>query len=84
MKKLGNERFVANAKPEVVEAERKKKADAESKITSLKEGIAGIEEIEFQKKQIATMKRKSLEQLEDRLEKRIGRIVFFLKRHSNL
>ena len=29
-KKLGNEKFVANAKPEVVENERKKKADAES------------------------------------------------------
>ncbi|NDP19704.1 MAG: valine--tRNA ligase [Paludibacter sp.] len=42
MKKLGNERFVANAKPEVVETERKKKADAESNITSLKEGIAGL------------------------------------------
>ncbi|MGB4415646.1 MAG: valine--tRNA ligase [Paludibacter sp.] len=42
MKKLGNERFVANAKPEVVEAERKKKADAESKITSLKEGIEAL------------------------------------------
>ncbi|MFZ4726783.1 MAG: class I tRNA ligase family protein, partial [Paludibacter sp.] len=42
MKKLGNERFVANAKPEVVDAERKKKADAESKITSLKEGIEGL------------------------------------------
>ena len=42
MKKLGNERFVANAKPEVVEAERKKKADAESKIASLKEGIEGL------------------------------------------
>ncbi|MDD2994951.1 MAG: valine--tRNA ligase [Paludibacter sp.] len=42
MKKLGNERFVANAKPEIVEAERKKKADAESKIASLKEGIAGL------------------------------------------
>jgi len=40
MKKLGNERFVANAKPEIVEAERKKKADAESKIASLKDGIA--------------------------------------------
>jgi len=39
-KKLSNERFVANAKPEVVDAERKKQADAESKITSLKEGIA--------------------------------------------
>ena len=42
MKKLGNEKFVANAKPEVVEAERKKQADAESKITSLKESIAAL------------------------------------------
>lgn len=42
MKKLGNEKFVANAKPEVVEAERKKQADAESKIASLKEGISGL------------------------------------------
>jgi len=42
MKKLGNERFVANAKPEVVDAERKKKSDAESKIASLKEGIAAL------------------------------------------
>ena len=42
MKKLGNERFVANAKLEVVEAERKKKADAESKIVSLKEGITAL------------------------------------------
>ena len=42
MKKLGNEKFVANAKPEVVEAERKKHADAESKIASLKDAIAGL------------------------------------------
>ncbi|MDD4427384.1 MAG: valine--tRNA ligase [Paludibacter sp.] len=42
MKKLGNDKFVANAKPEVVEAERKKQADAESKIASLKEAIAGL------------------------------------------
>jgi len=42
MKKLGNERFVANAKPEIVEAERKKKADAESKIASLKDGILAL------------------------------------------
>jgi len=42
MKKLGNERFVANAKAEAVEAERKKKADAESKIASLKEGIEAL------------------------------------------
>ena len=41
-KKLGNERFVANAKPEVVDAERKKQADAESKIASLQEGIEGL------------------------------------------
>ena len=43
MKKLGNERFVANAKPEVVDGERKKKADAESKIALLKEGIAALQ-----------------------------------------
>jgi valyl-tRNA synthetase len=42
MKKLGNERFVSNAKPEIVDAERKKKADAESKIASLKESISGL------------------------------------------
>ena len=42
LKKLGNEKFVANAKPEIVEAERKKQADAESKIASLKESIAAL------------------------------------------
>ena len=42
MKKLGNEKFVANAKPEVVEAERRKQTDAESKIASLKESITGL------------------------------------------
>jgi len=42
MKKLGNERFVANAKPEIVDNERKKKADAESKIASFKESIAAL------------------------------------------
>ena len=40
MKKLSNERFVQNAKPEIVEGERKKQADAESKIALLKENIA--------------------------------------------
>jgi valyl-tRNA synthetase len=40
--KLSNEKFVANAKPEIVENERKKQADAESKIASLKESIAGL------------------------------------------
>lgn len=39
-KKLSNEKFVANAKPEIVEKERKKKSDAESKIATLKENIA--------------------------------------------
>jgi valyl-tRNA synthetase len=40
--KLTNERFVANAKPEIVETERKKQADAESKIASLRESIRGL------------------------------------------
>ena len=42
MKKLGNERFVQNAKPEIVELERKKQADAEEKIKLLEESIAGL------------------------------------------
>lgn len=41
-KKLGNERFVQNAKPEIVEIERKKKADAEEKIKLLEESIASL------------------------------------------
>jgi len=41
-KKLGNERFVQNAKPEVVELERRKKADAEVKIRTLEESLANI------------------------------------------
>ena len=39
---LSNEKFVANAKPEIVENERKKKADAESKIKTIKESIANL------------------------------------------
>ncbi len=42
MKKLSNERFVANAKPEIVENERKKQADADSKIAQLKETIKSL------------------------------------------
>ena len=42
MGKLSNERFVQNAKPEVVELERKKKADAEKRIATLKEAIASL------------------------------------------
>ncbi|MCB0774384.1 MAG: hypothetical protein KDB93_13535, partial [Flavobacteriales bacterium] len=39
-KKLGNERFVAGAPPQVLENERKKKADAEAKIKALEERLA--------------------------------------------
>ncbi|MDU1906641.1 MAG: valine--tRNA ligase [Dysgonomonas sp.] len=40
MKKLSNEKFVSNAKPEIIENERKKQADAESKIKTIEESIA--------------------------------------------
>ena len=40
--KLSNEKFVANAKPEIVENERKKQADAESKIKTIKESITNL------------------------------------------
>ena len=43
MNKLSNERFVQNAKPEIVENERKKQADAENKIEVLKESIKGLQ-----------------------------------------
>ncbi|SDW01583.1 valyl-tRNA synthetase [Hydrobacter penzbergensis] len=38
-KKLGNERFVQNAKPEVVELERKKQADALARIKTIEESL---------------------------------------------
>ena len=41
-KKLSNEKFVANAKAEIVDNERKKQADAESKIATIKENIANL------------------------------------------
>jgi len=41
-KKLLNEKFVNNASPQVIEGERKKKIDAESKITSLKENLKSL------------------------------------------
>jgi len=41
-KKLSNERFVQNAKPEVVAAEQKKKADAEAKIKAIEESLASL------------------------------------------
>ncbi len=40
--KLGNEKFVANAKPELVEKERQKKADAAAKIEVLKGSMASL------------------------------------------
>ena len=42
MKKLGNERFVLNAKPEVIALEEKKKADAEARIKTIEESLAGL------------------------------------------
>ncbi|MFT3823083.1 MAG: valine--tRNA ligase [Chitinophagaceae bacterium] len=41
-KKLGNERFVQNAKPEVIALEQKKKADAEEKIRIIEESLATL------------------------------------------
>ena len=42
MKKLSNERFVANAPEAVVALERKKQSDAEEKIAALKESLAAL------------------------------------------
>lgn len=42
LKKLGNEKFVSKAPANVIDMERKKQADAESKIASLKESIAAL------------------------------------------
>ena len=41
--KLANERFVSNAKPEVVEIEKKKQADAEAKIKAIEEQLANLD-----------------------------------------
>jgi valyl-tRNA synthetase len=41
-KKLSNERFIQNAKPEVVQLEQKKKADAEMKIKGIEESLANL------------------------------------------
>jgi len=42
MKKLSNERFIQNAKPEVVALERKKKADAEARIRTIEESLTNL------------------------------------------
>jgi len=41
--KLSNQRFVQNAKAEIVANEQQKQADAEAKILMLEEGLAGLE-----------------------------------------
>jgi valyl-tRNA synthetase len=41
-KKLSNERFVQNAKAEIIELERKKKADAEAKIKIIEDSLSTI------------------------------------------
>jgi valyl-tRNA synthetase len=41
-KKLSNEKFVANAKPEVLALEQKKKADALSRIKAIEESLEGL------------------------------------------
>src|SRR5690606_34160654 len=41
-KKLSNERFIQNAKPEIVQNEQNKKTDAEAKIQILEESLAGL------------------------------------------
>jgi valyl-tRNA synthetase len=41
-KKLSNERFVQNAKAEVVELERKKQADAEARIKTIEESLSNL------------------------------------------
>ena len=41
-KKLSNEKFVNSAPPQVIEVERKKKADAEAKIKSLEESLKNL------------------------------------------
>jgi len=41
-KKLSNEKFVQNAKPEVIELERKKQQDTEDRIRTIEESLAGL------------------------------------------
>jgi valyl-tRNA synthetase len=41
-KKLSNDKFVQNAKPEVIELERKKKQDAETKIKMIEQTLFSL------------------------------------------
>ena len=40
--KLNNEKFVANAKPELIANEKKKQADAEAKIKAIEEQLSSL------------------------------------------
>jgi valyl-tRNA synthetase len=42
LKKLSNERFVQNAKPEIVELEKKKQADAQARIRTIEESLSTL------------------------------------------
>lgn len=42
MKKLSNEKFVQNAKPEIIALERKKQADAEARIKTIEESLNSL------------------------------------------
>jgi valyl-tRNA synthetase len=42
VKKLSNERFVQNARPDVIELERKKQADTEARIRTIEESLNGL------------------------------------------
>ncbi|SFP81285.1 valine--tRNA ligase [Hymenobacter arizonensis] len=42
LRKLGNEKFTQNAKPDVLERERQKLADAESKLAALEQSLAAL------------------------------------------
>ena len=41
-KKLSNERFVQNAKPEVLALERKKQSDTEARIKTIEESLSAL------------------------------------------
>lgn len=42
LRKLGNEKFVQNAKPEIVDMERKKQADSEARIKTIEESLSAL------------------------------------------
>jgi len=42
MKKLSNEKFIANAKPEIIAFERKKQADSEARIVMIEESLKSL------------------------------------------